>query len=493
MDLGNSSDWETRPNAHATPIPELLERNGWELGDTIYSLSQIVLGILTVLVNSLVPLALWRHKQLRSRTNYYICNLAVAGILEGLCVPTLSTVSHAGLPKSFHGCVFMNSILTVFANVTVLSLVCVAFDRFLSINSPLYHYCSSTPISVAILTAAAWVVGTLNGLIPLMGWHKDPQGFTTCSFRRVIPLTYSVYVNFFGFLVPILFLVMVFHIKMFFSFQAHNRKSNLKYGTGLSRKKSRRLLARQREIKLTKILSLIFVLFAVCYFPLQIISCIRMWSPDTYVSFDLIKFTVFLSQVNPLINPVIYAFNQPGFRNVLMGSLPACCFCLMKMSKSRASLGGKRANNEDEPGTSSNSIGLYTAFASSNITQNVDKKTQNGECLKQGPNSDLAEKELVQTGKNPSLPAIYGTAHTSTNLSKAVVRKTASLFDVLQLPFEDGARIECFSKDNGKEDTSMSSISSSLKEVSVYNMDENSKLSSSVNSEAPIAAKEGQQ
>ena len=68
----------------------------------------------------------------------------------------------------------------------------------------------------------------------------------------------------------------------------------------------------------------IFFLFAVCWLPLYIINCIRLWSPATQLNFKVILFTVVLTHFNSFINPILYAINQPVFRKVLKHHRPAC-------------------------------------------------------------------------------------------------------------------------------------------------------------------------
>nr|KAG5714560.1 hypothetical protein BaRGS_007006 [Batillaria attramentaria] len=87
---------------------------------------------------SLVLVAMYKVKSLRTQTNCFIASLAVADILTGLVVGPLAVISHIGLPHNFYGCLLINSLVILFTS---------------------------------------WVVGILFGLVPLMGWNKGKENF----------------------------------------------------------------------------------------------------------------------------------------------------------------------------------------------------------------------------------------------------------------------------------------------------------------------------
>ena len=65
--------------------------------------------------------------------------------------------------------------------------------------------------------------------------------------------------------------------------------------------------------KLFKCLTLIFILFILCWPPLYILNCIIVWSPATHGNSAFLLFSIVLSHVNSFIIPIIYATHQPGF------------------------------------------------------------------------------------------------------------------------------------------------------------------------------------
>ena len=246
----------------------------WKLADSLYITAEAVVGLLTIVVNSLVIVALYRYHHLRTVTNFYVGSLVVADILVGFLVVPLAGVVYVGLPKIFYACVLLNSFLNCFINVSVLSLVCVAFERHLAVRHPVLHMRFGTQSLAYMVVVAVWILGTLMGMIPFLGLYNDPEGFTICTYRRVISLHYSVYVQFFGFLLPLLLIMLVFYVRMCFGF----RKAEYLRLQTITRKQSLVKVLKQpslKEERLFKSLALIFTLFFVCLVPLFVLKCIR--------------------------------------------------------------------------------------------------------------------------------------------------------------------------------------------------------------------------
>ena len=289
--------------------------------DIVYITAEAVVGLLTVVVNGLVLMALWRYPILRTVTNCYIGSLAVADVLVGLLVAPLVIIVYFGLPRHFLGCVFVNSLVGVFVTISILSIVGVAFDRYWAILHPVARLNVATKRGALKMVAALWTLGTVIGLVPLMGWHNDPEGFDTCSYRRVIALKYSVYFKLFGFKIPILLTVLYLHVNIYYAMKRAEMNRNIPFAgkqSGCSGEKTSPGL----NVHVFKSMVMIFTFFAICWIPIGIMSCIQLWSPETPTSGNLVIFLVVLSHFNSTINPILYVINQPGFRRVIGLYLP---------------------------------------------------------------------------------------------------------------------------------------------------------------------------
>ena len=309
--------------------------------DLVYVTAEALVGLLTVVVNCMALAALWRYRILRTVTNYYTGSLAMADILVGLFVPPLVAVAYTGLPHDFYFCILVNVLVNCFTAISILSLVCVAFDRYVAIRHPVIRLNMVTRRLASKIIAAVWSLGTLLGLVPLLGWHNDREGFTACSYVRVIPVQYNVYLQFFGYILPVLLAVVFLHISICCGFHSSNeRRKEPRTSKDSFWKFWKRISA--QEMKLFTNVALNFTMFALCWVPLYILNCIRLWSPETPLNLSLVLFTVVLTHFNSFINPILYTLNQPGFRQVFGLYLPAwLCSDLPTLTTTTAESGRK--------------------------------------------------------------------------------------------------------------------------------------------------------
>ena len=311
--MNMSTDGMENISSSTVAAPE--NNAGWTTIDYVYIGSEMVVSLLTVLVNGLVLAALFRYPSLRTVTNMYIGSQATADLLVGFLVSPLAALSYTGLPRNFHACIFVNSLVNIFATISILSLVCVAFDRHAAIQYPIFHLNLGTKELAFKITAFVWVLGFVIGTLPLMGWHCVPgENFNRCAYMAVIPVEYNVYIQLFGVLVPALLFVLFVNSGIYYTY----RKSQSKQSDGsrvLPGKSYKALNA--KEIKLAILISALFLMFATCWLPLCIINTLRLWSPATEIHFPFLLFCVVLSHFNSFINPILYAVNQPGFRQII--------------------------------------------------------------------------------------------------------------------------------------------------------------------------------
>ncbi|XP_071483115.1 muscarinic acetylcholine receptor M2-like [Diadema antillarum] len=132
----------------------------WQAG-VLFSIS-----LITVIVNSVILLAFYYEKKLRTYSNYYIINITIADLLVGLiCMPIRGLMFAFDrtwiLGQTF--CYIFTGINQVLPGVSVFGTVIICFDRYLATVYPLLHYRKKSK-KVAI------VVNVLTWLIPLSLW-----------------------------------------------------------------------------------------------------------------------------------------------------------------------------------------------------------------------------------------------------------------------------------------------------------------------------------
>ncbi|KAK7506988.1 hypothetical protein BaRGS_00001839 [Batillaria attramentaria] len=279
------------------------------LTDYAYVTSEIVVGVIVILNNALVLLAIVRTEALHKAQYYFFASLASADLLVGILVPPSVILSYWGWPHNFHGCLLLNSVVILITNISLLSMVAVTLDRYLAICHPVLYTKEMNVRRAFYISAAGWVVAILIGLVPVMGWNKGEENFKGyCAFIFVISMYYMVYMIFFGINLPLLVLM--------FGAYAYIFRVMRKLET------NRKMRNIRNAANGAKAMLTIISVFTVCWMPLHVLNCISVFAPEKSPRVEVLLFAIVLSHANSFMNPFIYTLKNSKIRDAFADM---CC------------------------------------------------------------------------------------------------------------------------------------------------------------------------
>ena len=285
----------------------------WTTQDYVYVFAECVASLMTVLGNTVVLLAIWKTPELHTITNYFIGSLAAADVLVGVVTPPTVLLPYRGLPKNFYGCVFLNTLVVLITNISILNLLAIALERFLAISYPFWYTRSMTKTRAMAVIVITWTIAALIGLVPLMGWNHGQKEFTECSFVAVICIEYMVYLVFFvvNFLPLVLMLVIYLHI-------FHIVRKQQRRTTGQVMINGRSTKQQRRQVRGAIGLAYVIILFAVCWIPLHIMNCVILFAPEKMASDSAMLTAIVMSHTNSAVNPYLYALCNSRFKRAMI-------------------------------------------------------------------------------------------------------------------------------------------------------------------------------
>lgn len=191
--------------------------------------------------------------------------------------------------------------------------------------------------------AVLWLLAFGIGLTPFLGWNsKDSatncteswDGTTNescclvkCLFENVVPMSYMVYFNFFGCVLPPLLIMLMIYIKIFMVACRQLQRTELM-------DHSRTTL--QREIHAAKSLAMIVGIFALCWLPVHAINCVSLFQPARAKDKPkwAMNMAILLSHANSVVNPIVYVYRNRDFRYTFHKIISRYVLCQTDVLKS---------------------------------------------------------------------------------------------------------------------------------------------------------------
>ncbi|EDO43556.1 predicted protein [Nematostella vectensis] len=247
-----------------------------------------------VLGNGLAAVVFLTCKSLHRRTYSLLASLAVADFLVGaLAAPMFIAVlaqyyGWMSFDKHLGGAQRTIEILTSYASIVTLTMI--ALERLVAVIAPLRHATESKSSYVSAISLS-WVIAILMASLSLLRDYHMAAGK-------------AVFV--------ILMVVMI--ICMVITCVSYSAIAVLLHKYNQSTFSSSHPERSKRERNLVTTLFIASVVFIVTWLPFQVLNWIFFFEPNSALSGHYIYVSKFLHFLNSLVNPVVYIFRMPEFR-----------------------------------------------------------------------------------------------------------------------------------------------------------------------------------
>ncbi|XP_052873283.1 neuropeptide SIFamide receptor-like [Anopheles cruzii] len=316
-------------------------------GEWILIASHTVVFIMGLVGNALVCIAVYTNHTMRTVTNIFIVNLAVADFFVILfCLPP--TVVWDVTETWFMGkamCKVVIYFQTVSVTVSVLTLTFISIDRWYAICFPLRY--KPRPERAWRSIALIWLIGFLSDLpefLVLTTRRKklrfDIKLFTQCvaTWDNETEKTFYIVKFVLLYTLPLLFMTVAYFqiVRVLWrsdTIPGHRESRNQPCGTVHSTRTTLNCVGNTSTMgqlrarrKAAKMLVAVVIMFAGCYFPVHMLNVAR-YTVDIGQS-DIVAvlslFSHWLCYANSAVNPVIYNFMSGKFRREFKNVLEKC-------------------------------------------------------------------------------------------------------------------------------------------------------------------------
>ena len=288
-----------------------------------------IFGLIVILGfvgNVLVIFVVWSYKQMQNTTNILIVSLAVADLFFIIfCVPfTAASYAMWYWPFGAVWCKIVHFLMHVSAYASVWTLVLLSFDRYLAVVHPIPSMRFRNRRNTYLLVYITWTF-ICCGNVPIflqygvldykwMGFQRSAcVNYAGVKNKDVLQIFYGCFFAF-GYVIPLMLICLLYGFLL----------KRLLYGVvpgGSQRADS--LRAKKR---VTKMVVIVVLIFAMCWLPIQVIFLMQYLDPSFEITMESSAIHMAancLAYMNSCVNPILYAFLSETFRRSFRRLL--CC------------------------------------------------------------------------------------------------------------------------------------------------------------------------
>ncbi|XP_043910850.1 melatonin receptor type 1C-like [Protopterus annectens] len=280
----------------------------------------IVTIVMDIVGNVLVILSVLRNNKLRNTGNLFVVSLSVADLLIAVYpYPlTLLAMFHDGWILGEIQCKASGFVLALSVVGSVFNIAAVAINRYCFIcHTKVYDKLYSLKKTYCWL-GLTWML-TIIAILPCVYFDTlryDPRIYS-CTLAQTVSTTYTIVIVVVHFMLPIT-IVIICYLRIW------ALVLQVKYQV----RKDKKQKLKPHELRHFFSMFMVFVLFAVCWGPLNFIALVVVSNPDavtTQIPSWLFSSTYFMAYFNSCLNGVLYGLLNKNFRKEYKRILMSFC------------------------------------------------------------------------------------------------------------------------------------------------------------------------
>ncbi|KAL2101326.1 hypothetical protein ACEWY4_003087 [Coilia grayii] len=302
--------------------PNATDSDFHQTSTVVITILYFVVCIVGLCGNALVIYVILRYAKMKTVTNIYILNLAVADVLFMLGLPFIALqLALVNWPFGLSLCRVVMTVDSLNQFTSIFCLMVMSIDRYLAVVHPIKSTRWRKPRVAKMVNLAVWVVSLLvnlpiiiySGLISnrdghfcTIVWPEPPEAYYTA---------FMFYTFLLGFFLPLLVICMCYLLIII-----KVKSSGIRVGS-TKRKRSER--------KVTRMVSIVVAVFVFCWLPFYVFNVTSVTGSisSTPALRSTFACVVVLGYANSCANPILYAFLSENFKKSFQNVL-----CLQRTS-----------------------------------------------------------------------------------------------------------------------------------------------------------------
>ncbi|XP_072412838.1 nociceptin receptor isoform X2 [Chiloscyllium punctatum] len=268
----------------------------------------IIVVYLFVCIVGLVGNCLVIYTKMKTATNIYIFNLALADALELITLPFQATDTLLGFwPFGNILCKIAISIDYYNMFTSIFTLTVMSVDRYIAVCHPVKALDIRTPFNAKVVNVCIWGLASMIGIpAMIMGSAETENNEIECLLVHPQPHNYwkptiEIAVFLFSFVIPVAIITVCYTLML-------RRLRSVRVLSG-SKEKDRNLR------RITRMVLVVVAVFVICWTPIHILVLVQVvCNHEIMTIMPSWYFCVALGYANSSLNPVLYAFLDENFK-----------------------------------------------------------------------------------------------------------------------------------------------------------------------------------
>lgn len=324
------------PNNTAASGTDDMENSGRSKTALLIGIANLLVGIIAVVGNFLLCVTIYKdpYRRLRNTASYLVVNLAVADLLTGLITEPLYAAFEI---SNFMGTelrilyVVGETTAYVFVNASILSILSLALDRFIAVKYPLSHGQKMDRHRIVTIIVLLWTYSLLFSMLRFMGVTQD------IFYWLDLHINYTLFGGILIGLYVSIYCTIKYQLAQSLRTQGYNSETRRQPVHNEIEAKMK------AERKMTKTVFLLVLAAIICMLPLYIMLHVELLC-ESCMEKPAIKTISKLSEpilfLNSGLNPFLYAWTIPKYRQALQKTLRTWCLCPRKRNNHRKTTSG---------------------------------------------------------------------------------------------------------------------------------------------------------
>ncbi|CAB3367135.1 Hypothetical predicted protein [Cloeon dipterum] len=304
-------------------IPESVVANEPKTNSIMVLAFLSLITSLGVLSNLTILATVWLDHRLRNSTCCFICSLAVADLVVlTFAVPREAYQDFLGFwPYSEILCDVTIVVDLTFSTASLLSVMLLAVDRYMSIRMPFSYSHWMTKKLVALTLIAVWTISIVTIAVPIslshVYNHHELEGEKIVCLAKFMPYS-ALMVSFFNFGLPCTAMVYIY-TRLYLQAKAASdeirklKKSLLRADDVESRPAVTVLQRFRNDYKAAMTVGLIMGSYLVCWLPFFVVEILHSFNQNCCSDLAF-KVGIWMGFVNSALNPIIYGLMDKKIR-----------------------------------------------------------------------------------------------------------------------------------------------------------------------------------